>query len=136
MNLTPERAAFLRSNEIEKANLDREIAQLERKLGIAANDRKRRRLNQVVEEEGFGKGFMQFVDGIEKKVKGLVDYKPLDYEFSDGEGVEEGELMGDESSEQEGFSDIMSEDGQKKLTEKDDRKKKVHFIEDEEGVVA
>ena len=56
--ITPERAAFLRSNEIEKANLDREIAQLERKLGIAANDRKRRRLNQVVEEEGFGKGFM------------------------------------------------------------------------------
>ena len=74
--ITPERAAFLRSNEIEKANLDREIAQLERKLGIAANDRKRRRLNQVVEEEGFGKGFMQFVDGIEQKVKGLVDYKP------------------------------------------------------------
>ena len=76
-SITPERAAFLRSNELEKANLDREIAQLERKLGIAANDRKRRRLNQVVEEEGFGKGFMQFVDGIEQKVKGLVvEYKP------------------------------------------------------------
>ena len=41
--------------------------------------------------------------------------------------------MGDESSEQEGFSDIMSEEGEKKPTKKGDgKKKKVHFPEDNE----
>lgn len=41
--------------------------------------------------------------------------------------------MGDESSEQEGFSDIMSEEGEKKLATKRDGKKKVHFTEDDEN---
>lgn len=40
--------------------------------------------------------------------------------------------MGDESSEQEGFSDIMSEEGEKNPKKKGDGKKKVHFTEDEE----
>ena len=40
--------------------------------------------------------------------------------------------MGDESSEQEGFSDIMSEEGEKKPTKKGDGKKKVQFTEDDE----
>jgi len=35
--------------------------------------------------------------------------------------------MGDESSEQEGFSDIMSQEGEKKPTKKGDGKKKVNF---------
>jgi hypothetical protein len=64
-----ERAAFLRSNEVEKQKLDREIAMLERKLGIKKDGKKRRKLNQAVEQEGFGSGFMEFIDGIEKKVR-------------------------------------------------------------------
>jgi len=106
----------LRSNEIEKAKLDREIAMLERRLGIKASDRKRRKLNQEVEDEGFGKGFMNFIDGIEKKIKNLKedDYVPENYEFSDGEGMDENDLreMQEDSSEQEGFSDF-SDDNQK-----------------------
>ena len=43
--MNSDRAAFLRQNEIEKEKLDREIALLERRLGIKANDRKRRKLN-------------------------------------------------------------------------------------------
>lgn len=43
--LPTERAAFLRSNEVEKAKLDREIAMLERKLGIKKDSKKRRKLN-------------------------------------------------------------------------------------------
>jgi hypothetical protein len=41
--------------------------------------------------------------------------------------------MGDEYSEQEGFSDIMSEEGEKKPTKKGDGKKKVNFTEDDEN---
>jgi hypothetical protein len=40
--------------------------------------------------------------------------------------------MGDESSEQEGFSDIMSEEGKKKPATKSNGTKKVHFTEDDE----
>ena len=55
---------------------------------------------------------MSFVDSIEKKVRNMKEeeYRPQEYQFSDGEGVEEGELMMDDSSEQEGFSEIMSGD--------------------------
>jgi hypothetical protein len=34
---------------------------------------------------------MDFIDGIESKVKGEEDYVPHDYVFSDGEGIEEGD---------------------------------------------
>ncbi len=65
--------------------------------------------------EGFGKGFMNFIDGIGDKLKkGKEEYRPEEYVFSDGEGVEEGEFMeGDEGeeSEQEGFSDVMDSEG-------------------------
>ena len=47
--LSTERAAFLRSNEVEKQKLDKEIAMLERKLGIKKDTKKRRKLNQAVE---------------------------------------------------------------------------------------
>ena len=111
--LPAERAAFLRSNEVEKQKLDREIAMLERKLGIKKDTKKRRKLNQAVEQEGFGSGFMDFIDGIEKKVKLMPEdeYQPKDYEFSDGEGAEEGDLFmeeGGSGSDQEGFDDISS----------------------------
>jgi hypothetical protein len=66
-----ERQAFLRSNELERQKLDLEIARLEKKLGIkgAANERKRRKLNRDIGLEGFGNGFMDFIDGIGSKIK-------------------------------------------------------------------
>jgi hypothetical protein len=87
---------------------------LERKLGIKKDTKKRTKLNQAVEQEGFGSGFMDFIDGIEKKVKLMPEeeYLPQDYEFSDGEGPEEGDLLMDEGgsgSDQEGFDDISSD---------------------------
>ena len=55
---------------------------------------------------------MDFIDGIEKKVKLMPEeeYLPQDYEFSDGEGPEEGDLLMEEGSDsdQEGFDDISS----------------------------
>lgn len=42
--VNPNREAFLRQNEIERKNLDREIAMLERKLGLK-DVKKRRKLN-------------------------------------------------------------------------------------------
>ncbi len=56
---------------------------------------------------------MDFIDGIEKKVKAgdENEYRPQEYVFSDGEGVEEGDLAAEESSDQEGFSDLDSGSG-------------------------
>lgn len=66
--ISADRAAFLRQNEDEKVKLDREIVELERKLGIKTCDRKRRKLNSAIEQEGYGTGFMKFIDGIKSKV--------------------------------------------------------------------
>ena len=78
--------------------MDREIAILERRLGVR-DLKKRRKLNQAVEEEGFGRGFMEFIDEIEVKVKGEKErYVPKEYEFSDGEGIEEADMVENESS--------------------------------------
>ena len=79
--MNPNRDAFLKQNEIERKNLDREIAMLEMKLGIkkgADSEKKRRKLNQTIEVEGFGTGFMDFINGIEAKVDkmGEDDYLP------------------------------------------------------------
>ncbi len=64
---------------------------LERKLGISTDAKRKKRVNAQIEEIGFGTGFMDFLDGIEKKVRKLPKdkYKPQDYVFSDGEGPEE-----------------------------------------------
>jgi hypothetical protein len=38
---------------------------------------------------------MSFLDEIETKLKMTkTEYKPIDYEFSDGEGIEEGDVLG------------------------------------------
>lgn len=113
--LTPvstDRKAFLKQNEVERQKLDREIAQLERKLG-AKDSKKRRKLNDAIETEGFGTGFMDFIDGIEGKLGAEEEaYEPKEYVFSDGEGVEEGDMVGfaSDDSDQEGFDDLESED--------------------------
>lgn len=67
--VSSERRAFLKQNEIERRLLDKEIAMLERKLGAGKDSKKRRKLNQAIEVEGFGKGFMDFIDGIDSKLK-------------------------------------------------------------------
>lgn len=104
---------------------------LEKKLGAGKDAKKRRKLNQAIEVEGFGKGFMDFIDGIEGKLKnGQDDYVPQNYEFSDGEGIEEGDMYGIggadmedfSGSDQEGFDD-MSNDEQPKNTKKNQHKK-------------
>ena len=86
---------------------------LEKRLGVKKDSKKRRKLNQAVEQEGYGTGFMDFIDGIEKKVREMKpeEYLPKDYEFSDGEGAEEGDLLMEEQSgsDQEGFDDIESD---------------------------
>ena len=50
---------------------------------------------------------MDFINDIETKVekRGEDDYVPQDYQFSDGEGVEEADLLGDSGSDQAGWSD-------------------------------
>jgi hypothetical protein len=56
---------------------------------------------------------MDFIDGIEKKVRTMQpeEYLPQEYEFSDGEGQEEGDLIMEEQSgsDQDGFDDISSD---------------------------
>jgi hypothetical protein len=47
--LPAERAAFLRSNEVEKQKLDREIAMLERKLGIKKDTKKANSRDVIIE---------------------------------------------------------------------------------------
>lgn len=102
------------NNTEEVKKLDREIAMLEKKLGIKNNSKKRQKVNQAIEDEGFGKGFMDFLDQLDGKI--AVDpkqYKPQEYEFSDGEGPEENELMiggGGSDSDQDGFEDFSEEE--------------------------
>jgi hypothetical protein len=56
---------------------------------------------------------MDFIDGIEKKVRSMQpeEYLPQEYEFSDGEGQEEGDLIMEEQSgsDLDGFDDISSD---------------------------
>jgi hypothetical protein len=51
------------------------------------NPKKKDKVTKVIEEEGFGKGFMTFLDGITGKLENIDDYEPEEYEFSDGEGI-------------------------------------------------
>ena len=61
--------------------LDNEIDQLERKLGFKDEKRKKRNIIQT-EMEGFGKGFITFLDSLDKKVKQNIDkYSKQDYDF-------------------------------------------------------
>ncbi|CDW86880.1 nucleolar mif4g domain-containing protein 1 [Stylonychia lemnae] len=113
MNLSADREEFLRQNEIEKKKLELELKMLEKKLGIKNDPKKRKKVNQAIEVEGYGTGFMDFLDGIENKIKSKKEvYRPQDYEFSDGEGPEEGDiLMGQEDEDhQVGFDEEFSED--------------------------
>ena len=59
---------------------------------------------------------MSFIDGLEDKLKLKTDddYIPQDYEFSDGEGPEEGDFMiegadNEENSDQEGFEEFSDD---------------------------
>lgn len=83
--------------------------------------------------EGFGKGFMDFINGIEAKVEKQRedDYVPRDYQFSDGEGVEEADLLGDSGSDQAGWSD--DDDDAPKVNKASSSTKKVTFAEEEDS---
>ena len=89
---------------------------LERKLGIKNDEKRKQRVNQQIESIGFGKGFMSFIDSIGTKVKSnSKSYRPQEYEFSDGEGPEEGDLEAleekgqEDASDQEGFGSLEEE---------------------------
>lgn len=41
---------------------------LEKKLGIKNNDKKKKKIFKSIEEEGFGTGFLDFLDDIENKI--------------------------------------------------------------------
>lgn len=74
---------------------------------------------------------MDFLDGITKKVKlDKGQYKPAEYEFSDGEGVEEDEIEEqlESNSDQDGFD---SEGGE--VSGKGKKQKKTHVEKIEEG---
>ena len=87
---------------------------LEKKLGIKNDPKKKKRVIKSLEQEGLGDGFMDFLDGIENKLKMKKDtYKPQEYVFSDGEGPEEGDLEmakgKEDDSDQEGFEGEFSD---------------------------
>ena len=100
------------NNEEEISKLDKEIKMLEKKLGIKNDAKRKKRLYKEAEVEGLGKGFMDFLDNVTSKVKmDNKKYKPEEYEFSEGEGMEEEQLqMNEESdSDQEGFNEFGEE---------------------------
>lgn len=73
---------------------------------------------------------MDFIDGIGTKVDkpGEVDYEPQDYQFSDGEGVEEADLLGDSGSDQ-----AWSDDEESPIANRKTASKKVTFAKEDSG---
>lgn len=65
-----------KQNLIEIEKEDKEIAELERKLGLKTDKKRRDRSNKQIELEGLGIGFMSFLDKMESKVKmNVKEYK-------------------------------------------------------------
>lgn len=112
---------------------DAEIRRLERKLGFGKDTKRRERNNTQTDMEGFGRGFMSFIDSIERKAKNF-DYKPPsdDYDFNKPEfevAISEGQLEegigADQSAAAEDFEDFQfdedsldeSEEGEMELSE-------------------
>ena len=63
--------------EIEKD--DDEIKQLERKLGIRTDSKRKKRYLTRIEEEGLGLGIFDFLDNIDRKAKlGVEKYRKPD----------------------------------------------------------
>ena len=56
-------------NVREIHNLEDEIKELEKKLGVKSDPKKKDKLQKSIESEGLGKGFLSFLDEIESKVK-------------------------------------------------------------------
>ena len=110
--------------EIEK--LDDEIAQLERKLGVKGDKRKKDKIQKQIEQEGLGVGFMSFLDEIDSLVKDTSKkYKKKDYAFLDDAQevaiAEEDFLKGGQSDDQSGFSgDMEMDEGREESEEEED----------------
>ena len=91
--------------------LDRETAELERKLGFKNDAGRRKRNNQQTDKEGFGIGFMDFLDGVEKhaKMERKLFKPPKEYTFNnleDDVAISEGALEAQESDSDQEFSDM------------------------------
>ena len=61
--------AWKRKNLEEIENDDDEIKMLERKLGIRTDDKRKKRFQNRIEQEGLGLGIFDFLEGIEKNAK-------------------------------------------------------------------
>ena len=91
--------AWHTENLKEIDDLDDDIKELERKLGIRTDAKRRERNNTQTDREGFGIGFMSFLDQIETKTKlNAREYqKPKgEYDFNNDEfevAMEEGDLV-------------------------------------------
>ena len=59
--------AFQDENLKEIDSLDKEIKELERKMGLRTDAKRRKRMNDTIDREGLGLGFMSFLDDIECK---------------------------------------------------------------------
>lgn len=95
---------------------------LERKLGLYKDPKRKARNDRQTDMEGFGLGFMSFLDTVEDKVKMSKDQYKVpkdDYKFnnpefevapgeSDLSNIEQ-QKVADDSSNQEGFDDEESE---------------------------
>ena len=116
--------------EIDKD--DDEIKQLERKLGIRTDAKRKKRYFQRIEEEGLGLGIFDYLDNIDKLAK--VDpsrYQKPDneYKFNDPKfetalgdsDIEDGGMNKMVSNDrQEGFEDEFSEEMSQESIDQDD----------------
>lgn len=63
---------------------ENEIAYLEKKLGLAGNEKKKNKVNKQWKMEGMGEGFMEFVEGLSGVVKGTKnDWEKKEHDFLD-----------------------------------------------------
>ena len=114
-------------------------------MKIKGDDKGKRKFNKSIESEGMGVGFLDFLDGIESKVKnGLKTYqKPSgEYDFLDSDqevAIDEKDIgAGLDNSDQEfeGLSDDGSqgeESGEDSQSRSEDKSSSMSDIEDDLG---
>ena len=113
--------AFKDENQREIDEIDKEIKELERKMGLRTDGKRRKRMNDALDKEGMGLGFMSFLDDIDGKARLDIneyiapkdEYKFNQKEFetalgeSDIEGMVDGEDANQvvDDSDQQDFDD-------------------------------
>ena len=74
--------AWKRQNMLAIEDEDKEIKELERKLGLRTDEKRKKRYLQRIEEEGLGLGIFDFLKDIETKAKmDVSQYKRADQEY-------------------------------------------------------